>query len=226
MIAYGRDEAVPVQEIEKTMSPGAKGTPAELVTFYQRFGDVGCWVYCDGHLQFNFPDHTKIVLDATGTWCHFWHLPEQAAKDLAETGTIGAEALDERGMLSYPLQTLLNFQAKASRTTTTSRRRPEIAPEMQGLPTANDFRHKIEFIKNVIKEWVTNGGLGNSSMSRENRLRWTGCRELVNTQIPQKHVWVTIGARWGDQRLSTYVDPRKPWELGEEVEASGRTSSR
>lgn len=53
MIAYGRDEATPIEELESTgnMSPGAKGTPAELVTFYQRFGDVGCWVYCDGHLQ-------------------------------------------------------------------------------------------------------------------------------------------------------------------------------
>jgi hypothetical protein len=53
MIAFGRDEAVPVEETESagTMSPGQKGTMAELVTFYQRFGDVGCWVYCDGHLQ-------------------------------------------------------------------------------------------------------------------------------------------------------------------------------
>lgn len=52
MIAYGRDD-VPVDEDEAdgAMSPGQKGTPAELVTFYQRFGDVGCWVFCDGHLQ-------------------------------------------------------------------------------------------------------------------------------------------------------------------------------
>lgn len=50
MIAYGRDEAVSVEEND-VMSPGTKGTAAELVTFYQRFGDVGCWVYCDGHLQ-------------------------------------------------------------------------------------------------------------------------------------------------------------------------------
>lgn len=57
-------------------------------------------------------------------------------------------------------------------------------------------------------------------MSREARLRWMGHRELVNATIPSKHVWVTIGARWGDQRLSTLVDPRKPWELGEDVESS------
>jgi hypothetical protein len=173
-------------------------------------------------LQFNFPDHTKIVLDATGTWCHFWHLPQDAAERLATTGTIGASALDDRAMLSYPLQTLLNFQAKPSATrttrTTSGRRRPEIDPEIQGIPTSNDFRRKVEFIKNVVKEWVSNGGMGNSSMARDTRLRWTGFREIFDSTAPQKQVWVTVGARWGDQRLSTLVDPRKPWELGEEVE--------
>ncbi|KAK1239662.1 hypothetical protein MKX07_001116 [Trichoderma sp. CBMAI-0711] len=223
MIAYGRDE-IPAQEDEEesTISPGQRGTPAELVTFYQRFGDVGCWVFCDGHLQFNFPDHTKIVLDATGTWCHFWHLPQEAAERLASTGSIGATALDDRATLSYPLQTLLNFQTRSSAraSTTASRRRPEIDPDIQGIPAANDFRRKVEFIKNVVKEWVSNGGLGNSSMERESRLRWTGYRETVHATAPQKHVWVTIGARWGDQRISTLVDPCKPWELGEEVENS------
>ncbi|KAL7942398.1 serine/threonine protein kinase [Trichoderma barbatum] len=224
MIAYGRDEAVPAEEDEADgpMSPGQKGTSAELVTFYQRFGDVGCWVFGDGHLQFNFPDHTKIVLDSTGTWCHFWHLPQEAAERLANTGSIGATALDDRATLSYPLQTLLNFQMRTSTraSATASRRRPEIEPELQGIPTANDFRRKVEFIKTVVKEWVTNGGLGNSSMERESRLRWTGYRETVHATAPQKHVWVTIGARWGDQRISTFVDPCKPWELGEEVENS------
>ncbi|PHH92032.1 hypothetical protein CDD83_9223 [Cordyceps sp. RAO-2017] len=232
MIAYGRDEAVPVEETEAAgvLSPGGKGAMAELVTFYQRFGDVGCWVFCDGHLQFNFPDHTKIVLDATGTWCHFWHLPQEAAQLLAATGTIGAAALDERATLSYPLQTLLNFQAKpsASRSAraSTSRRRPEIEPALQGIPAANDFRRKVDFIKNVVKEWVANGGLGNSAMGRDTRLRWTGFRETGAgagagagaAPAPQKHVWVTIGARWGDSRLSAYVDPRRPWELlGDDV---------
>lgn len=223
MIAYGRDEAVPTEEdVAKAMGPGQENAQAELVTFYQRFGDVGCWVYCDGHLQFNFPDHTKIVLDSTGTWCHFWHLPQEAAERLASTGTIGAAALDDRAMLSYPLQTLLNFQTKSTARSAASRRRPEIDPELQGIPAANDFRRKIDFIKNVVKEWVSNGGLGNSNMSRENRLRWLGYRETVNATIPQKHVWVTIGARWGDQRLTALVDPRTPWELGEDGDSASK----
>lgn len=218
MIAYGRDEAIAEEPAVKSQ----KAAPSELVTFYQRFGDVGCWAFCDGHLQFNFPDHTKIVLDATGTWCHFWHLPQDAAERLAETGTIGAAALDDRATLSYPLQTLLNFQARTAAhptRSTTTRRRPEIDPELQGIPAANDFRRKIEFIRSVVREWVSNGGLGNSSMAREARLRWRGHRETIHSTAPQKHVWVTIGARGGDQRISTFVDPLKPWELGDEVEA-------
>lgn len=51
MIAYGRDDVAEEEEEDTTLSPGQKGTPAELVTFYQRFGDVGCWVFGDGHLQ-------------------------------------------------------------------------------------------------------------------------------------------------------------------------------
>ena len=51
----------------------------QFIKFYQRLGNVGVWGFGDGAFQFNFPDHTKIVLDATGTWCHFWHLPQDAA---------------------------------------------------------------------------------------------------------------------------------------------------
>jgi hypothetical protein len=95
----------------------------------------------------------------------------------------------------------------------------------QGIPAANDFRRKVEFVKNVVKEWVSNGGMGNSSMSRDNRLRWTGCREVVMSSAPQKHVWVTVGARWGDERLSAYVDPRKPLELGAEIDESRKRAA-
>ncbi|KAK7755236.1 Cell cycle serine/threonine-protein kinase cdc5/MSD2 [Diatrype stigma] len=223
MMAYGRDQDATTDDTGLVQVPTTTRQvmpPNDVVTFYQRIGDVGCWVFADGHLQFNFPDHTKIVLDATGTWCHFWHLPQEAAEKLAKTGELDETALDERAVLSYPLQTLLNFSTKPAirPTRNTTRKRPEINPMLQGIPTANDFRRKIEFIRSVIKEWVTNGGLGNSNMDRERRLQWTGCRETVHSG-PSKHVWVTIGARWGDERFSAVVDPKKPGELGGEVES-------
>lgn len=175
------------------------------------------------------------MLDATGTWCHFWHLPQEAARKLEETGALDESALDDRTVLSYPLQTLLNFsvaprsQAGSSSSSSSSLRRgfrPEISPELRGIPAANQFRRKIEFVRDMVREWTANGGVGNSDMSRERRLRWTGVRETRHVQIPAKHVWVSIGARWGDERRSCFVDPRRPAVLGEDVDEKGRKEGR
>ncbi|KAI0974266.1 hypothetical protein F4678DRAFT_369418 [Xylaria arbuscula] len=228
MMAYGRDQDSPdtTGQIENPISSKQTMPPGDVVTFYQRTGDVGCWVFADGHLQFNFPDHTKLVLDATGTWCHFWHLPQESAEKLAATGELDESALNGRGVLSYPVQTLLNFTTKPAvrPTRNPTRKRPEINPDIQGIPGANDFRRKIEFIVGIIKEWTTNEGLGNSRMDRQHRLMWTGSRETVRSG-PSKHVWVTIGARWGDCRYSAVVDPKSPSVLGEEIESKSSSSS-
>ena len=109
--------------------------------------------------------------------------------------------------------------AKPSRSgKSTTRKRPEIDPMIQGIPQANDFRKKIEFIRDVVKEWTSNGGLGNSAMSSERRLRWNGNRELVNVKVPYKHVWVTVGARNGDDRRVAWFNPRKPREIVPDIE--------
>jgi hypothetical protein len=92
----------------------------------------------------------------------------------------------------------------------TTRKRPEIDPMLQGIPTANDFRRKVEFIKLVVKEWVDNGGLGTSDMTPKRRLRWGGYRELVNVTVPYKQVWVTIGGKNGDERHTAWFDPKNP----------------
>ncbi|KAI2635914.1 Pkinase-domain-containing protein [Xylaria nigripes] len=221
MIAYGRDQdsTDTMGQIQGPTPSRQTMPPSDVVTFYQRIGDVGCWVFADGHSQFNFPDHTKIVLDAAGTWCHFWHLHQASAEKLATKGELDEFALDERGVMSYPVQTLLNFTTKPAirPTRNSTRKRPEISPEIQGIPGANDFRRKIEFIVSIIKEWIANEGLGNSKMDRQNRLMWTGSRETAHSK-PGKHVWVTIGARWGDSRYSAIVDPKMPGVLGEEIE--------
>jgi hypothetical protein len=182
--------------------------------------------------QFNFPDHTKIALDPTGHWCHFWHLTQESAELLSSTGTLGGDALDTRSSLTWPVQTLLNFQAKPGSvrsarpaTASSTRRRPEIDPELQGIPAANDFRRKIEFIRDVVKEWVTNGGMGNSSMDRHKRLHWRGHRELpaASGDACEKQTWVTLGARWGDRRVSTLVDLRT-YDLGLDIDESRKRS--
>jgi hypothetical protein len=217
MTAYGRDQDCPE---DQTMQRHQLGQDGDMVMFYQRFGDVGCWVFSSGAFQFNFPDHTKILISADGTWCDFYHLPLEAARDLAETGTLSSSALDERQQLSYPLQTLLNFMAKpSSRAGTSTRRRGwEIDPMLQGIPAANDFRRKIEFVKAIVGEWIENGGIGKSSMEPETRLRWVGHREQVNVKMPYKHVWVTVGAYGGDDRRVAWFDPRNPAAIVPDIE--------
>jgi hypothetical protein len=57
MIAYGREIEGSAQtaedrgqlQIPTLTDPTA--APSDIVTFYQRFGDVGCWMFCDGHMQ-------------------------------------------------------------------------------------------------------------------------------------------------------------------------------
>lgn len=231
MTAFGRDNETVPEATQKTAVQESESVAAgHVVTFYQRFGDVGCWTFGDGHFQFNFPDHTKLVLSADGTWCDFYHLSIESAHDLARTGVLPPSALDGRQNLSHPVQTLLNFQssspsiASASagstrlRTGSTRRTSPMVDPMLQGIPAANHFRSKIEFIVKVMAEWVERGGLGNSRMDVEGRLRWMGPREREGVKVPYKHVWVTVGARSGDQRRVAWFDPKRPGDLVEDLE--------
>lgn len=185
---------------------------------------------CDDLLtrqQFNFPDHTKIVLDATGKWCHFWHLSEEAADRLTRTGELDETSLDNRAVLSYPLQTLLNFTVAHSSTVSSSqpnKYRPEIPKKLQGIPHANGFRLKMQFVYKIVREWVTNGGMGMSDMSREGRLMWNGARQTKNVaETVTKHVWVTVGARGQDSRHAVWVDCRDPTILLEDIDENKKS---
>lgn len=223
MMQYGRDgSGKDDPELLPTVTD-PDSPPDDVVILYQRFGDVGCWVFCDGHMQFNFPDHTKLVLDAAGTHCHFWHLPLDAAEMLREDGQLDTVALDSRTVLSYPLQTMLNMNRASSVSASTSRSgrvRPQIGDQVRAIPEANDFRRKVEFIRQVVREWVSNEGIGNARTDRASRIKWLGSRETFGITAPQKHVWVSVGARWGDHSASCLVDPRTPSELGQEIDVS------
>lgn len=173
--------------------------------------------------QFNFPDHTKIVLDSTGTWCHFWHLSEKAANRLTQTGELDESSLDNRAVLSHPLQTLLNFALPHKSQSQANKYRPEIARELQDIPEANGFRPKIQFVHTIVKEWVSNGGMGMSDMSREGRLMWNGARQTKNVELVTKHVWVTVGARGRDSRHAVSVDCRNPTMLLEDIDENKRS---
>jgi hypothetical protein len=54
MTAFGRDQDYPYDDALSRTSHERMTeivTAGNVVTFYQRFGDVGCWAFCDGHFQ-------------------------------------------------------------------------------------------------------------------------------------------------------------------------------
>ncbi|RAL62503.1 hypothetical protein DID88_005068 [Monilinia fructigena] len=202
MFAYGRDSEYPYESWTAGQNPEAT-VNSTVITFYQRWGDVGCWGFSDGHFQFNFPDHTKVVLSADGFWCDFYHLSFECARELTEKGTLPTTALDERQHLSYPLQTLLNFMAKPSRAAkTTLRKRPEIDPMIQGLPKQTILGEKLSLSDVQLKSG------------------WMGYREVYDDK-KLKHVWTTVGGRKGDERRVAWYDPRKPQEVIYDAEING-----
>ncbi|KAI9780025.1 MAG: Cell cycle serine/threonine-protein kinase cdc5/MSD2 [Peltula sp. TS41687] len=147
------------------------------VTFYQRLGNAQIWYFNDGSIQFTFPDRTRLVLSAGATHLDFYHLPEQAALDLARTSLISRAALDARATYSLPTRDLV----------------------CRNLPSgmkANQLEAKLRFAYDVIRHYVSLGGLG--CVQHAKRIRWSGLAETPR----RVDVWTSIGAVGGDRRYS------------------------
>ena len=72
MTAFGRDQDYPYDEVLSRSSPDRSTdnvAPGNVVTFYQRFGDVGCWLFCDGHFQVGpqSPDQALLLILSSST---------------------------------------------------------------------------------------------------------------------------------------------------------------
>lgn len=91
---------------------------------------------------------------------------------------------------------------------------------IQGIPQANEFRKKIEFIRDALREWMNHGGIGKGDKSPEGRLKWVGMRQTANISIPYKCVWGTTGAVDGDHRVSAWYDPTKPLAIVPDIRSS------
>lgn len=150
-----------------------------FVKFYQRLGNVGIWGFGDGSFQFNFPDHTKLVISDGGAWLDFYHLPSAAAQTLKAGGILEAGALAERSVLCYPTGVMLGGSY--------------LGYEFGELVRQNELRKKVEFARDVVGTWAEEGGLG--VMGRKRGFKWEGMMEGGG-----KLVWVTVGAKGGDGR--------------------------
>ncbi|MCJ1283654.1 Cell cycle serine/threonine-protein kinase cdc5/MSD2 [Xylographa opegraphella] len=152
-----------------------------FVKFYQRLGNVGVWAFVNQTFQFNFPDHTKLVLCAADGGADFYHLSVSAALLLKKGRLLPKAALEERDVLSYPLGVLLAGRCEDR--------------DFSGLIAANELVAKVRFVREVVGVWARNGGLG---CMGKREMRWEG---LAEVGARERAVWVTVGKGGGDARV-------------------------
>ncbi|MCJ1389335.1 Cell cycle serine/threonine-protein kinase cdc5/MSD2 [Xylographa bjoerkii] len=174
---------------EKTDSTSDQPTPSNLppsdsgtfVKFYQRLGNVGIWAFANQTFQFNFPDHTKLVLSAADGGADFYHLSVSAAQLLKKGRLLPKAALEERDVLSYPLGLLLSGRCGDK--------------DFRAVVAANELVAKVRFVREVVGVWARNGGLG---CMGKREMRWEGLAEIGGRE---RAVWVTVGKGGGDARV-------------------------
>lgn len=177
----GKSEEIDVNSLEEAKSSRSRRNTVAgpFVKFYQRLGNVGIWGFGNGSFQFNFPDHTKLVVSGDGTWLDFYHLPTQAAKALKSGRVLEAGALAARSVLCYPTSVMLAGSYRGH--------------DFKELVKDNELNGKMAFVRDVVGHWAKEGGLG--CMGGNEGVKWEGMLEEGG-----KLVWVTVGAKGGDAR--------------------------
>jgi myosin-1 len=150
-----------------------------FVKFYQRLGNVGAWGFEDGSFQFNFPDHTKLVLSSDAGTCKFLCLPLEATSLLEENGNVPWKYVKARSILQGSLQQLLYGSADKE-------------DSYKEQTESNLLRPKIEFIHNLVSEWCQQGGIGCLVEPRDHV--WGG-PQLEETK---RLDWASVGRYGGD----------------------------
>ena len=150
-----------------------------FVRFFQRIGNIVVWGYGNGAFQFNFPDHSKIVLSDSGTWLDFYHISTKTAGSLVHGVQPDYEDLSTRSVLSYPTSIILEGTHEDT--------------DFKDIIAKNELRDKLQFVNTVLGIWLDNGGLG--CLGKDNKYllwKWMG--------DSGKLLWVTVGAEGGDIR--------------------------
>ncbi|KAF4151769.1 hypothetical protein CNMCM6936_003545 [Aspergillus lentulus] len=171
----------------------------QFIKFYQRLGNVGVWGFGDGAFQFNFPDHTKLVISpgrtrASSPWIDFYHLSPSAARYLSAKGKMHPSGFDTRAVASDEATAFLSIAHGSTMSSVDER--------IRDVLEANFFLEKISFIKEVMKSWVKHGRLGggpsqDQTSADASKMLWEGIQERAQLG-GGKFVWVTVGAPGGD----------------------------
>ncbi|KAF2218052.1 hypothetical protein CERZMDRAFT_119600 [Cercospora zeae-maydis SCOH1-5] len=169
------------QSLDGSEESASNGHDQEnFVRFYQRIGNVGVWAFIDGCLQVHFPDHTKIVLSATGQVVSATVLTPEATSHLSQNGELLPQHVTNREILADSVQALL-FEGGRVR---------------QRIVKANQLSAKMNFIQEVVSQWIDNNGLGRLNEDQGgSRLAWDGLTVKENkTKVDR----VTVGRYGGD----------------------------
>lgn len=175
--------------------------------FYQRLGAVGVWGFSDGSLQvscshneiqrgeynankrcqFNFPDHTKLVISPDGTYLNFTVLSPEAMTYLKAHGDLPFKYIRSRSLISGNTTDLLYGAA-----VTASKVRDVITAD------ANMLKDKLQMVVEVVGQWVDGNGLGCCPGSDVQKVQWKG----PMLDEGKKEEWTTVGKFGGDVRAS------------------------
>ncbi|KAK3719122.1 Cell cycle serine/threonine-protein kinase cdc5/MSD2 [Vermiconidia calcicola] len=153
-----------------------------FVRFYQRVGSVGIWAFVDGCLQVHFPDHTKLVLSATGTHVSATCISSEAASYLSSNSDLLPHHVSSREVFSDSIISLLHEGGRVR----------------ARIVKANALAEKLTFVLSTVDQWIRNGGIGRldeDGGGKGERLYWEG---LMVKDGARKMDRITVGRCGGD----------------------------
>lgn len=196
---YGKDpdavEDADPSSVEHQLRRRKLAIAGPFIKFFQRVGNVIIWVFGDGALQFNFPDHTKLLFSPDGSWLDFYYLPPSAAAATKmqmfrsgknSNGGNGSHSSSsssndggsDESSGSHPDWDTLNSRSLFSypiaiiaRGFFVDEQKNNEHVDFRDAIRFNQFHSKLTFIRYLVGSWIEAGGLG--CLSPENRyLRW------------------------------------------------------
>lgn len=134
--------------------------------------------------QVHFPDHTKLVLSATGSRISATCISTDAAAYLSSEGTLLPHHVTTREVFEDSVSALL-YESDRVRAR---------------IVRANHISEKLQFIASIVGQWNRNGGLGrldnDFDQGQSSDLHWKG---LSVTAGEKKMDRVTVGRHGGDE---------------------------
>jgi serine/threonine protein kinase len=161
-----------------------------FIKFYQRLGNVGIWGFGDGSFQYNFPDHTKLLvyrssqIDGRRLMLDLYYLQPEDATYLANSGSMTERSMERRDSISAPISEILGSEDA----------------KYENIFATNQVLGKLSWIRAVLSVWIREGGLGRTG---KEKLAWTGLQDKATERSKKfRMVWVTVGRSGGDGELS------------------------